>query len=358
MPEGGEIIGDMAQGALSARAFEPAHGEAAGTGQAEACLNCGTRLIGSHCHQCGQAGHVHKSIGAFLHDLLHGVFHFEGKIWRTLPLLAFRPGKLTREYIDGRRASYVSPIALFLFCVFLMFAVMKNTSFDLGSNADVDVNGKHIVGLKANEAELARLQQERARLVAAGQSTARIDAEIEGRRSGIESLQKISDPALLGTVAGAETKAGTRAPTFETGNPALKEMFARANENPRLALYKLQSSAYKFAWALIPISVPFVWLLFPFNRRFTSYDHTVFVTYSISFMMLLVSVLTVLRGLGLPLLMLGLNVIPPVHLYNQVRGTYGTSRWGAAWRTALLCLFAIFALLAFGVLILALGLGE
>ena len=60
---------------------------------------------------------------AFFHDLLHGVLHFEGKIWRTLPMLAWRPGELTRRYIDGERASFVSPIALFLFSVFLMFAV-------------------------------------------------------------------------------------------------------------------------------------------------------------------------------------------------------------------------------------------
>ena len=64
------------------------------------------------------------SLGAFVHDLLHGVFHFEGKIWRTLPLLAWRPGELTRRYIDGERARFVSPIALFLFIVFLMFAVI------------------------------------------------------------------------------------------------------------------------------------------------------------------------------------------------------------------------------------------
>ncbi len=61
----------------------------------------------------------------FFHDLLHGVLHFEGKIWRTLPMLAWRPGELTRRYIDGERAKFVSPIALFLFSVFLMFAVVK-----------------------------------------------------------------------------------------------------------------------------------------------------------------------------------------------------------------------------------------
>ena len=74
----------------------------------------------------------------------------------------------------------------------------------------------------------------------------------------------------------------------------------RRPENPELLLYKLKTNAYKFSWMLIPLSVPFLWLLFPFSRRFRLYDHTVFVTYSLCFMTLLV-VTAVLIGLaGLP----------------------------------------------------------
>ena len=55
----GEIIGDIAQSVLIARAAEPVHGESADGHSAEAaCLNCGTALVGSHCHACGQAAHV------------------------------------------------------------------------------------------------------------------------------------------------------------------------------------------------------------------------------------------------------------------------------------------------------------
>lgn len=136
-----QLLGDMADALAAARAVEPHAGEQLpGHTHETACLNCGTALIGSHCHACGQAAHVHKTLGAFFHDLLHGVFHFEGKIWRTLPLLFFRPGKLTREYIDGRRASYVSPIALFLFCVFLLFTTFNAFSDGIGANVNVTVD--------------------------------------------------------------------------------------------------------------------------------------------------------------------------------------------------------------------------
>jgi hypothetical protein len=135
----GEAVGTLAEGALYARAVEPSAGEGGHTHEG-ACLNCGTALVGPHCHRCGQRAHVHRTISAFVHDLLHGVLHFEGKTWRTLPLLAWRPGRLTREYIEGRRASYVSPIALFLFVVFLTFAGFHamGSSINLGDSVTMD----------------------------------------------------------------------------------------------------------------------------------------------------------------------------------------------------------------------------
>ena len=75
-----QVIGDLAQAGLTARAAEPAQGEGAapevqadGHTHGAACLNCGAVLVGSHCHACGQRGHVHKTLGAFFHDLFHGV---------------------------------------------------------------------------------------------------------------------------------------------------------------------------------------------------------------------------------------------------------------------------------------------
>ena len=101
-----EGVGDAVTGGLIARAVEPAAGEAHGHEPGN-CLNCGAALTGPYCHACGQQAHVHRTIHAFWHDLLHGVLHFEGKIWRTLPLMAWRPGDLTRRYVAGERAKFV-----------------------------------------------------------------------------------------------------------------------------------------------------------------------------------------------------------------------------------------------------------
>ena len=124
-------------------------------------------------------------------------------------------------------------------------------------------------------------------------------------------------------------------------------------DNPKLVFYKLQSNAYKYSWALIPISVPFLWLLFPFSRRFHLYDHTVFVTYSLCTMTLLAVVGMLWGKLDVPPGPALLLLLPPVHMYAQLRGTYGGGRLATLVRTAVLLVFALFALLLFTLLILA-----
>ena len=349
---GGELIGDIAQAALVARAVEPSHGEGGesdGHTHESACLNCGTGLVGSHCHNCGQVAHVHKTIAAFFHDLLHGVFHFEGKTWRTLPLLAWNPGRLTREYIDGRRASYVSPIALFLFVVFLTFAL-----FNLNSGS-LNFNGNNAVTkLGAEQAEIdtqaniKRLEGELAKAEAAGDQTGALEGQLAGARAALEGIRATKAGKLPENIANADS------PGDQGLADAVNRVWQNAKQNPELVLFKLQSSAYKYSWLLIPISVPFVWLLFPLRRRFHLYDHTVFVTYSLSFMLLLLSAASLAAMCNIAVLPGLLVVYAPFHMYRQLRGTYDTSRRGALWRTAVLSIFAAIALLLFAVSILAL----
>jgi hypothetical protein len=137
----------------------------------------------------------------------------------------------------------------------------------------------------------------------------------------------------------------------------LSPRLAHAAKNPELLFYKIKTNAYKFSWALIPISVPFVWLLFPFRREFKLYDHTVFVTYSLCFMMLLLSASSLI-GLVSDAIASLAWFVPPFHMYRQLRGTYGLGKTGALWRTFLLTIFAFMAISLFGSLLVGLGAFE
>jgi Protein of unknown function (DUF3667) len=348
---GGEFIGDIAGGALAARAVEPDHGEAKdGHTHEQACLNCATPLIGNHCHSCGQAAHVHRTLGAFFHDLLHGVLHFEGKIWRTLPLLAFKPGKLTREYIDGRRASYVSPIALFLFVVFLTFALFNAINGPI--HIDPQTPQEAQIALKDADAKLAELEKRKAEALAKGEDDPGIEGQITGARAARDAIKRVAESGP--TVDGERIIDQERISSIGIIN----EAWRNAKGNPDLLIYKLQTNAYKYSWLLIPISVPFVWLLFPFRRRFHLYDHTVFVTYSVSFMLLLGAIASLIGIWGqVDWLVAVLFFYAPFHMYRQLKGTYGLSRFGAWWRTWFLSLFAFLALSFFALALTMLAAG-
>ena len=323
-------LADIGTGAAVAGAVERERGEAPADGHTheEGCLNCGTPLVGPHCHACGQRAHVHRTLGAFFHDLLHGVLHFEGKTWRTIPMLAWQPGKLTREYIDGRRARYVSPIALFLFVVFLSFAL-----FSMLGGLDPDASGLDApkAAYAENEKQIAALETE----IAAAPAKER--PALEKRLSSLKEDQQAME-SVVGSVQSDFVEGFTDEPLPKGSK--LSRTIDHVRENPQLALYKAQTSAYKYSWMLIPLSVPFVWLLFPFSRRFRGYDHTVFVTYSISFMIALVAVASLFFFVGAGAAGGLLLLYAPYHMYRQLRGTYGVSRWGGIWRMLALSLFA------------------
>jgi Protein of unknown function (DUF3667) len=86
------------------------------------CKNCDAPLSGRYCVNCGQAANVHVPTTLELtHELLEGLTHSDSRLWRTLKTLWFRPGKLTEEFIAGRRAAYLPPFRLYLIASILFF---------------------------------------------------------------------------------------------------------------------------------------------------------------------------------------------------------------------------------------------
>ena len=331
-----EAIGDAVTGGLLARAVEPNAGEAdTGHTHERSCLNCGAPLTGPYCAVCGQKSHVHRSLRGFFQDFVQGLFNFEGKIWRTLPMLALKPGDMTRRYIAGERARFVSPVALYLFTVFAMFAVLNFTgALDATGEAP-----KHVVesGLKAGLADdqhaLATLEAQRKVALAAGKEVARIERKIAKRKEDIADIQT----AMKGPAALVTEDVGDETPGW------VRPLIENAKENPALVSLKIQEAASKYSWLLIPISVPFLWMLFPLRRRYNLYDHTVFVTYSLSFMMMLVIVGGVLVAIGSPGFASILFFVPPFHMYRHLKGAYELQRFSAILRTMALVTFAFIA---------------
>ena len=105
--------------------------------------------------------------------------------------------------------------------------------------------------------------------------------------------------------------------------------------NPDLAVYKIQQTFYKFAFLLVPLSIPFMAVLFLWRRRTTLYDHGVFVLYSLTFV-----VLAALIAIGLGFIHPFLGALAwfavilgtPVHQFAQLKGGYELGWLSTAWR--------------------------
>ncbi len=90
------------------------------THKGEPCKNCGTALEGWYCYDCGQnADTHHRSILHLLWEAIEGMFHLDGRLANTLPLLFFKPGKLAKDYMEGRIVRHVPPFRTFLVALLL-----------------------------------------------------------------------------------------------------------------------------------------------------------------------------------------------------------------------------------------------
>ena len=88
------------------------------------CLNCGTELRGQYCGTCGQRARGRLiSLWELLQDAFGDLFEFDSRLWRTIIPLLLRPGRLTKDYLEGRRARYMPPFRMYLVLSVIFFVI-------------------------------------------------------------------------------------------------------------------------------------------------------------------------------------------------------------------------------------------
>jgi Protein of unknown function (DUF3667) len=290
------------------------------------CANCETPLQGPYCHVCGQlAESFERSLWHLMVEGVESFFHFDGRFWRTLPNLAIRPGQLTRNYLDGKRAGQIPPLRLFLVMLLVLFFV----------------GGLNLTGERTELKTLDDLSpQERAKFEHdLGVAKLRV---VGPSRSGrlIDLTESKGDGKAAATPARKKT-------AFETW---AGERLSYAAHNKELFFMALETWGHRFAVLMLPIAALILSGLFVFQRRFVVFDHLIFSMHSLSFQGVLLTFVFLFRGLtpfaGVLLL------AAPVHLFVHMRGTYGTSIAGTLLRMVLLFLtsFVAFTFLMLGLL--------
>ncbi|MFZ4057588.1 MAG: DUF3667 domain-containing protein [Ferruginibacter sp.] len=159
------------------------------------CLNCNAQVQGRFCHVCGQENVETKE--SFLHLVNHffqDFTHFDGKFFSTLKLLIFRPGFLPREYMQGRRMSYLNPIRMYIFTsaiFFLIFFALVNPKTNMDTTPE-NITATQLINQLGNKKEA---KQKKKATIKDSLKLNKLNQEIDTIANQIAILQKDSTKA-------------------------------------------------------------------------------------------------------------------------------------------------------------------
>lgn len=296
------LAGDVAEA-------EPTPVEAAES--ANRCANCHAARVGPYCHACGQKGRLHGRLWHMIEDVAQGLAQFDGRFWRTLPLLAFNPGRLSRDWREGRRVRYLAPLNVFLFAVFLFFLIP-------------DLAGQRLINL----------------------DPANLPTDISDVRFDIGGGE--------GETAEERAQAAANAKAMEE---RIQRNVLDKLKAPELLQMKMEDTAKNLAIFIVPESVLILALLLAFRGGFTLYDHTVVSLYGLGALTLLI-VAAMLLGSLIKVVAPASDVqlggwvflIAAIHAVRHLKGAYALSWTGAVVRGLIL---GVLSIIGFGVFVLS-----
>ena len=325
-----EIIGAGAIGALLHRKAKHAPEPGA------LCANCGAELAGPYCHVCGQdADNHHRSIGHLLWEGLEGLVHLDGRLAQTLPLLLFRPGKLARDQLEGRRARHVPPFRLFLISLLVFMFVLEGV-----------LHSTHVNTVQARSSPSA-----------AAPATVLTFSDGAPKTPADKAEQAAAVDKALKAATAAQAARGARGSKL---NAWIRPRIQRAIANREYYSMVAFTWAHRLAILLLPILGLLLALVYVRRRkgraRLYLYDHLVVAMQFLSFEFLVFAVAWLIPDPGRDTAMSIAGLWTPVNLFMTLRGAYGSSVFGALVKTLFLWIstLVLFGLLLVGLLGLAL----
>ena len=160
-----------------------------------ACANCGARLEGRYCADCGQLDQpLRIPVHRFLAQSFTEFFGLDGRVWATLGVLLFKPGKLTAAFLAGQRQHYLRPLRVYLSATLVFFVLLAlldpvgrlRDEFEGGVASDSMV----VVAVHLADVE-AEIAGEPDRIV-------RAEREADSLRASLDSLVRTAAPGGVG----------------------------------------------------------------------------------------------------------------------------------------------------------------
>lgn len=298
------------------------------------CPNCRTELIGEYCSSCGQsAKDMKRPFFALFSDVLNAIVAFDGRLALTLPALMFRPGHVTRAYLDGKRVRYVPPFRLFLLASILFFL----TLFSLGDKQ----SWVHGDDLTVNTARNAISE-----VVVGGRPLGEIEGyetifDADGKFDPVAAEDFFTQLSDDGTIS-SDQELSTLATTLERMNGVTlsrEEIFA-----------SVQKWAPRLSFLLLPFTIISLTILHIWIRRIYIYDHVIVAMHFQTFIYFAATLAILFSSVSIGWAWGIFGVSIPVYLFVLLRKAYDTN-----WFLNISRIFGLVASTAIAVLLLAIA---
>ena len=338
------------------------------------CRNCGTLIPLRYCSECGQLGaDFHRPVWDLVASSVGDMLSLDGRLWRTLPKLMLRPGRMTREYIDGKRTRYVPPFRLFLLTSVIFFIAvfwvlehqpwLKEFKFTPGSmpSGEFVVVGDTRIQLNSS----GNLDALKAQLAAQDLSPER-RGEIENAVKEIES--GVAAAPLVFKPDGSIDREALRESVIDS-NPdmtpgeltvaqASAERIANLYENQERFGTRMKEWAPRFTLLFLPIFSFLLAVSYAWHRKRFFYDHLITGLHFQTYVYVLATLMLALSALvpaAAPFAAGGSFLLIYVYLMRMLRVTYDTGHIMSFLRAGFLLTAAIvvLSLLAVGLVVLS-----
>ncbi|NVK53877.1 MAG: DUF3667 domain-containing protein [Flavobacteriaceae bacterium] len=166
------------------------------------CFNCGHPFTGHEkfCPECGQKNKDPKiTFGNFVHEVFNGFISWDSKFWTTFIPLLINPGKVSRDYIDGKRQRYANPFRFYLTISVLFFLIVgitesyeKFNEFRNGKTKKASINASINNAKKALDSTSTNIQTNFNEALKNLDSTERVEVTKAFSKMNLDSLKKNS----------------------------------------------------------------------------------------------------------------------------------------------------------------------
>ncbi|WP_374948160.1 DUF3667 domain-containing protein [Mucilaginibacter sp.] len=326
------------------------------------CLNCGTILEGKFCHNCGQENlQMKESFGHMITHAVSDYFHFDDQFFHTLKPLFLQPGKLTNEYVAGRRAQYLHPVKMYIFISLLFFIIFfqdkRNEPLQIRDDSQtehvkIDKAKKAIVKGVNSDTSLNAAQKRKVanRIIAFMPDSLQTEIQENIKKDSIKEHNKKvfkdgDDFAMFSDASGAKTYAEYEAAQNKLPenkrDGLLTHYFYKKNFDWRshgkdakeMLVEGLKHNAPKMMFLLLPLFAFILKLAFWKNRKFYV-EHIIYAIHVHCYLFLFLTFTTLIKlfiphSWQAPIAVINLLTFAIVvwYIYRSLRVVYQRSRW-------------------------------